>query len=564
MAIAVLLLVLAAAQISSVVQESQSYDESVHLAAGYSYWKTGDFRLNPEHPPLAKLLTSLPLLFSDLVPVTSYPEWQKPAGMGEFDLGTSFLYRNRLPADTLLLRGRLVTIALTLCLGLAITLWTRSRFGAPAAILALAFFCLDPNVIAHGRYVTTDMIAALTIFLSCISWARYLETDRPRDLVLAGLLFGLALVSKFSTVFLLPLHILLFLIYKRNWRSPWFVLSIATLMVFGAVVILAVYGPETKAMLMKAPASTDAGATALLRKQPLQEVADARTTIGSLLSWSARKLRLPAHSYLVGLNSVSSHNIDGQESYLLGQYSQFGWWYYFPIVFLVKTPLAVLLALVIGLPLALVAFRKPAGPIPLGWLVVAITPVFYFLLSMQSQLNLGVRHILPIYPFLYIALAAVLCSVQWRWFLVPAVMAVLLVENATIYPHYLAFFNIASGGPANGPAILLDSNIDWGQDIKKLKIFMDQTPGQKFCIEYFGSADLRYYKLPDPYIPKTADVEGRANANCMAAISATLLHDLYIPKGSYQWLRQKTPLAKVGYSIYVYDLRKPNAGQGLP
>src|SRR5690242_13352606 len=124
----------------SVRGESQTYDEAVHLAAGYSYWKTGDYRMNPEHPPLGKLLNALPLLTLPLDDVRQAPEWQKPEGVGEFDFGHRFLYSNRMGADDLLFRARVITVVLTFCLGLILAYWTRRQFGVVAAIVTTALF----------------------------------------------------------------------------------------------------------------------------------------------------------------------------------------------------------------------------------------------------------------------------------------------------------------------------------------------------------------------------------------------------------------------------------------
>lgn len=529
-----LLALLAIVQVTSVRQESQTYDEAVHLAAGYSYWKTGDYRMNPEHPPLGKMLNALPLLWLPLDDVTRYPEWPKPEGIGEFDFGTRFLYHNRVGADELLFRGRMMTVFVTLLLGAAIALWTRAHFGAPAGLVALAYYCFDPNFTAHGRYVTTDVIAALTVFLSCITWGRYLRWRRVRDLLLAGLCLGLALASKFSTVFLLPVLVLLWWLRGRSlvWAVP-------VLLALAAVVVAAAYWTETGALLHGAQP-----------KQKLIDIADRRTAIGTALRWGEKHLHLPAHSYLAGLNSVGSHNIEGQESYLLGEYSQQGWWYYFPVLFAVKTPVAVWLALVLSV-VAQWRLREWRAP---PQLELVIPPLVYFAISMQSHLNLGIRHILPVYPFLYAALGAAL-YLWWRKWL-PVVLLLSLLEWASVYPTYLPFFNWAAGGPGNGTRYALDSNLDWGQDARRLKSYIDARPGTKFCLEYFGGADLKYYGLPDAYIPKTPDKDGRKNADCLAAISATLLYDLYIPKGSYEWLREREPVDKIGYSIYVFDLRK--------
>src|SRR5690348_4014806 len=161
------LAVMAAVQVTSALQENQTFDEAVHLLAGYTYLKTGDFHFNLEHPPLGKMLNALPLLLflKPELPVKD-PRW--PDG-DLYGLAESFLYRNRVPADRMLFAARLVTIALTLLLGLAIALWTRRHFGAAPALLAAFLFTTDPNLIAHGRYVTTDLIVTLFIFLACVT-----------------------------------------------------------------------------------------------------------------------------------------------------------------------------------------------------------------------------------------------------------------------------------------------------------------------------------------------------------------------------------------------------------
>jgi hypothetical protein len=182
---------------------------------------------------------------------------------------------------------------------------------------------------------------------------------------------------------------------------------------------------------------------------------------------------------------------------------------------------------------------------------------------MASPLNLGVRYILPVYPFLFVLLAGVLFGVGrerlQRWF--PAVVAVALLGLAAgslaIYPHYLAFFNAAAGGPEAGPRYLLDSNIDWGQDIKKLKAHMVAHNIPRVCVVYFGTGDLGYYQVEFEGLPLTAELEQRRNLDCVAAVNVTPLYGLHSTPESYRWLREMEPTARIGYSIYLYDLRKP-------
>src|SRR6266566_7640650 len=200
---------LAATQALSVRQESQTWDEDLEIASGYSYLKTGEYRIIVEHPPLARVLQALPLVFLDAGDPASYPTWQK----GDYDqFSRDFLYRNRLPADTILFAARSMAILTTLCLGLAIALWTRSRFGSAAALFALLLFSFDPTVIANGRYTKHDIPVTLFAFLACAAWGAFLRDRRISRLVWAGLCFGLALVTKFSALFLVPVFVLLYII----------------------------------------------------------------------------------------------------------------------------------------------------------------------------------------------------------------------------------------------------------------------------------------------------------------------------------------------------------------
>ena len=198
----------------SILQESQTYDEAVHLAAGYSYLTTGDYRLNPEHPPLSKMLAAIPLLFlKPHLPVED-ASWSNGDTLY---FGAIFLYLNRVPAETLLLAARWVTILFTVSFGLVLALWTRRRFGAAIALLALFLYALDPNIIAHGRYVTSDLMVTCSLFLAVIAWAAFLSSRRLRDLAVAGFALGLAAVVKFSGLALFPIFVVLYLI--KWWQE---------------------------------------------------------------------------------------------------------------------------------------------------------------------------------------------------------------------------------------------------------------------------------------------------------------------------------------------------------
>jgi hypothetical protein len=559
-AVAALLAAMGVVLLVTAAGETQTWDEGIHLSAGYSYLKTGDFKMNQEHPPLFKLLAGVPLLLLKPDLPLDREAWKNG---WQIEFGRDFMDRNRVSPDQILRYGRIPTMLLTLLLGFAIAVWTRRHFGTAAALGAVFLYATDPNVIAHGRYVTNDLMVTFFAFLVVTTWAKYLETKRRRDLVAAGLLLGLALVSKFSALFLIPVVVLLYLFrwwqegaveppVRKSLSLKHCLVSLAVLAVIGAVVIGAVYGPETLRSL--------GGPSLLDEMRPAKEA----NSINAALRAMGYFFDLPAHPYLIGLNRVSEFDTGGHRAYLLGKVSMFGWWYYFPVVFAVKTPTAVLLLVVLCLGIGV--WRLARGyrsltvavlkNLPFQWVALAMPMVVYGAMLLTSHVNLGVRYLLPVYPFLFILVAAVVIQRPKVWLIV-AVVAIQLFETVRIYPDYLAFFNTMSGGPGNGPRYLADSNIDWGQDLKKLRKYLESTaPKEKICFTYFGTASIGYYFLPYLYLPETKDVEQRKNVDCLAAISVTQLYDVYVAPGTFSWLREKKPLAKVGYSIYIYDLRK--------
>ena len=514
-ACAALIAILAAVQISSMLGETQTWDEGIHIVAGYSYWRTGDFSFNPEHPPLGKLLAAVPLLALRPSFDTAWLKETPPMA------GLYFLYANRLSPEVLLPAARLPGILITLALAAWIAIWTSRNFGHKPALIALALFCFDPNFTAHGRYVTTDVIAAFFIFLAATLWLDCLEQPSHSRALLSGLALGAALTSKYSALFLVPLLILAGFL-RRRWRHT------GILLLTALAFVLAIYTPEV--LRFTGPSKLH---DHLVGKGPL----------GAALVSISSAAPLPYWSYLVGLDRLSEHNTLGHASYLMGQLSEQGWWYYFPVAFLVKTPLATIAA--IALTAVLIWRIRERRYLTIGLATVAIV---FAAFCLSSKINIGHRHLLPFYPFVFVLAGVVLA----RYLRVAAVLVALLaVESVSIYPHYLAFFNWAAGGPGNGPKYLLDSNLDWGQDLKHLGAYVRRNRVEKLCLYYFGNGDIvryagNFYDLG----------RGLDNLDCIAAVSATPLHGLYVPRGwNYPFLRLQ-PIAKVGYSIYVYDMRK--------
>jgi 4-amino-4-deoxy-L-arabinose transferase-like glycosyltransferase len=478
------------------LQESQTYDEAVYIAAGYSYWKTGDFRLNPEHPPLGKLLAAAPLL--PLAPVLPLgdPAWRSA---DQYAFGARFLYHNRLPHDTILFAGRCATIAVTMLFALVLAIWIRRRASALAALVGLTLFAFDPNILAHGRYATNDLDLAFFLFLAVVLWNRALRRGGVADYALAGAAIGLAVCTKLSGVLAIP-----------------------------SVAILS---------FMRAPQPK------LLARGCAIALSAAAVTIGIVY-----------HGAFADYGSVIDdwrrHASGGQLAYLFGSTFRHGRWYFYPAVFALKTPVGVFLATVVTA--AVIICRRRLAP---ESDVVLVPAAIYAIACLISPIDLGVRILLPIYPLLYALVALNLPLGRWLAASIAAV-ALVIAESAAIYPNYLAFFNVVSGGPTQGPRYLLDSNIDWGQDTKRLTAFLQTQGVRGACTAYFGLAYPFYYgivELPWPGYVNPSDVR---KLNCMVAVSATWLYGgPAIAGNTWGWLRSQTPFARVGYSIYVYDFR---------
>lgn len=524
---------MAAVQFVTARAESQTYDESNQLLSGYTYLRTGHFFVGVDQPPLTKLLWALPVaLLRPTSPAEENAVIEDPAAARR-----EFLYHNRVAADSMLLAGRIPAIAISVLLGITIAAWAKRHFTAPVGLLAIFLYSLDPNFIANGRYIKNDVAAALLIFATVMAWGGYLVRPERRRLLLAGFTLGLALATKFSTLVLLPVLLLLYGI--RRWQEGRRAVPRAQSLVFAgliaAFVVFAIYGFEIKHV-------EDSGV--------LQRIAP--KAIG--------RLPLPMLSYFRGVRAIATRQTEvGSDSlYLMGQHARFGWWYMSLVSFAVKTPLSELALFLLAAALALL--RLPCvrlRTLRFEWFLLTIPPAVYFTVSLLVHLNAGLRHLLPIYPFLFVASAALLLgppTAAWRKLAAFAIAGVLMAESAAIYPHYLAFFNVLAGGPVGGPRYLADSNIDWGQDVKYLKQYMDSRQIPQVCISYFGMADLDYYGVRHRELPPLPDVSSARQLDCVAAVSVT---NLASEPQRYAALEKLTPDARIGYSIYVYDLRKP-------
>ena len=546
--------------VSSMVDDSPTMDEQNHIGRGIAFVKTGDPRLSLEHPPLANALSALPLLtMQDLQVPFDHPSWDlQPPDVYWYVFADQLMWQLGNDVTQIMFLSRLPVVFLTLGLALvgfhfAKQLW-RAQVAAYFAFLCILF---DPNVLAHGRYVTTDLGGTLFIFLATFLLWRMWKRPSFSKWLLAGIGMGLAFGSKLSALVFVPIWGVMALLpfYEIGTRmntdehrfssspsvpSAFSAVKNRFLMflsagVFSILVVWGIFGFEWGPFAFKAE------------------------WLAGLNQFSG-----PMPTFWRGIEQIALWSTGGRMAYLLGEFSTEGFMHYFPVAFLAKTPLVTLTGLVVTAVILIKQFttRKHA-------LFVLGVPLIYFGVSMASNLNIGYRHLLPMLPFVYLliaGLAAWLPTQRERQttFALGGVFAVLLVTTLWIHPHYLSFFNVVAGGPVNGRHVLLDSNLDWGQDLLRLQAWMDENGVDEVNLGWFGTAVPSYYGLNYKPLPGFPSAEFLSQWSSppfnvavpepgVYAISASSLMELPLPNSTaYTWFREHEPDARIGYSILIY------------
>jgi len=550
--------------------DSLTMDELAHLPAGYSYLTQKDMRLNPEHPPLIKELAAFPLVFIKGINFPSEIKAWKNDVNGQWDFGNNFLFKSNNPADKMIFWGRIPMILFLILLGFYIFKWTKEAFGNKAGLLSLFFFSFSPTFLAHGRLVTTDVGAAAGAFIATYYFLKVLKEPSKKNIILSGIAFGLAELCKFSLILLIPFFALLAIIHWfvgfGNWRKY------LKIFIFVLLIGYVLVGIFYQYIVLNYPPEKQVSDTAfILNSFKIRPLAN-------LLIWMADKPILRGYSqYGLGLAMVLQRASGGNTTYFLGEVSAAGWKNYFPIVYLIKEPLVFHIFTLFAILYAVYLIKKPFWKNTFtrmkDWIKEHFTEFsmlifigIYWATSLNSNLNIGVRHLLPVFPFTFSLVALMIVKflkgpyLKLKYFVFGFLILWQVVSVIKIYPHYLAYFNEIIGGPNLGYTYVVDSNLDWGQDLKRLKQLVDEKGIEKIYVDYFGGTDAQYY-LKTKYAPwwGTRNPEELPKGSYLA-VSATFLQGgrgtpapgFNQPQGFYHWLDEYTPIAKIGYSIFVY------------
>ena len=552
------------AGVFSIKNDSLTMDEVAHLPAGYSYLTQKDMRLNPEHPPLLKDLAAFPLLFiKDIKFPAEIQAWQTDVN-GQWDFGRYFLYQTGNPAEQMIFWGRLPMILILLLLGFYVFKWARELFGNCASLLALFFFSFSPTLLAHGRLVTTDVGAAAGIFIATYYFIHALKSPTRKNIIIAGVVFGIAQLLKFSVILLVPFFGLLGLVWWLTKSGKFGQTVKIGFLVF--LIGFALIWPVYQYHVWNYPPEKQLQDTQVYLKDTIEP-------LKSAILWAADKPLLRAYAqYFTGLSMVFHRVAGGNTTYFLGEVSNLGWRNYFPIVYAIKLPLAFhLLTLFSLLAAAWLLIKTKIG----RWMknhfpefAMLTFIVVYWAVSVKGNLNIGVRHLLPVFPLTFVLVSGMTSRLLRPPHLKLKYSALLLLilwqafSVLSVYPHFIAYFNEAVGGPDQGYKYVVDSNLDWGQDLKRLKNWTEENNVEKIYIDYFGGSSPEYY-FKDDFLPWWGQRSPEElPENSYLAVSASFLQggrgkkipSLEGPEGYYLWLNQYTPVAKIGYSIFVYKI----------
>ena len=688
--------IFAALAFSFLRSAAPTYDENVYLPAGYTYLQWADYRIDPEHPPLAKKLAALPLMAQQIWPAEVEPaeedysdsrffssdhflrlSWAIAAKypLLQFNFAHQFLYgirehtQHRFGAatpllvpttvslqatdfhnnvDRMMLAGRLMMLLLGIALAIFVYLWSRQLHGAAsAAVLSIALFIFDPNFIAHSGLVATDVPLAFFITGTIFFYWRLCRRLEMGNLLLFLLCFSLAFVTKFSAAVLVPIYGLIAVgrVFNRDdWptsqdfarrltqsgsgrASILLIVFLAaglatwgTIWAFYSFRYSAARDPEKLAIQEKRvssvipefgsadyrepghlPLEQDArrarAIQSLIRKGSIRDIPEAAIQeamktvplgLSGQLLLMANRYKLLPEAYLAGFARVGVVSLL-HPSYLRGEYSSIGFKSYFLWTLLLKSTLPALFAVAAGFYLAIT--RRISWKSDLAFLVIPAG--VYFAFAVTTGLNIGHRHLLPVLPFLYVLAGIVASPVPARssqslWpnrALIGGLLAIAVSSSFVFYPpwrpqivfpHYLSYFNELAGGPRHGWRQLADSNIDWGQDLKGLKEWLDRERLERpIYLCYFGMADPRYYQIIHYPVPRTlggyAPTANESDASAAVekfvtslrpgdhiAISVQNLIGPALSESKRQvWnqiIRRSTLVDRIGYSIFIYKV----------
>lgn len=537
-AIVILLSIFFILVLLSALRTSGTCDEIAHhIPVGYVLLTKWDFKMDPSQPPLSRYLVAAPLkLFMNINIPDNKNEWRRPE---RASFGRDFFYKYNTNSQKMILLARIPVMIIGVLCGLLLFWWTSSLYGNKHGFLSLSLFCFSPVIIANAGLATTDIIATFFIFLSAYTFWLFLSDMTIRKMISAGVFLGLAQLSKYNAFLLYPIFLLLLLLelpLKPGGEKVAIMAKFLMIIIISAVVTWGGYGFNTQPILKDAANIEEK--TAVVHNIILKFIPH----FGGFKEIDRFLLEtpVPLGAHVLGIMGVLRHSYEGHASYFMGRWFGGGNKLYFLTAFLIKNPIPMLILLAAGFFMML---KKGLGR---AERMICVMAAVFFIVPSFGKLQVGIRHLLPLYPFCFMIAGRSAGLLEKRTFSFVVVILVLWQTFSTLAacPNYIGYFNEAVGGSANGYRYLRDSNLDWGQDLPALSDYMVKNGIDDIVLDYFGQADPAEYGIK---YRKFQVGELETPANMIYAISVQNLEDA-------RWTKDHKPTAIAGSSIFIYDL----------
>ena len=590
---AFIMLFMAIVSVALAWNDSLTFDEVAHIPAGYSYVTMHDYRLNPEHPPLLKILAGLAILPLHPHFDTSQDFWTTANNLGEYGqwtAGKHLLHQAQNNTDMIVFLARLPIVFLSLFCAAFLFFWGKKIGGIVTGLFAMILFAFDPNILGHNHFVTTDIGIAIAFACAFYYFLQFLKTPTWSYALFGGVALGIAQVTKFSAILLLPFFGILLITYPlitfidndQSRIKTFFIYIIKG--IFALIIMVCVVWITYLPITYKMPLDV-LPQIAHIKGQPDKYPRD-RYLIQFIEYTNQKTILRPFATYTQGVMQVFNRVDDGNVTYFMGSVSNDASRWYFPFVFIAKQTLVHLFFYVTAFMLFALftirscqkifrqsltqSFKKCRAfcvyrfhEISLGMFIM-----LYSYISITGNLNIGFRHLFPMMPLLYVLTAKTIIDSYKKLqdpkrkkiirsiFII--IISILIITTISAYPFYMSYFNVLVGGSKNGYHYVTDSNADWGQDLKRLKIYLDAHPEiDKIRIDYFGGDDIHNRIGDGRYIlwwDNKRPIEPGHYALSTFFIQESIFTKDRAYDDSYQWTRELTPIDQVGTSFLIYKV----------
>ncbi|MGA2667106.1 MAG: glycosyltransferase family 39 protein [Patescibacteria group bacterium] len=493
--------------------DSITVDEKVHISAGYLHVFEGDYSFNTEHPPLLNDLEGLlAKIARPKLPKTPIENYQ-PYGSGQWNYAADFWYHSGNNVEQITAWARLPIILLTLGLIYLVFLWAKTLFGPRAGLIAATLTAFCPNILAHGRLATTDMGLVFFFVLALWLFRKWLLHPTWRNIFWFSLALAGTILAKFSGLLILPIILAAAVIFIPKKSALRQIYQLMFSLVVVVILTWILYAFSMRANIV------DAG----------------------LVKW----LVMPFEKFWAGYQMVSNHNSVGHWSYFNGKMDYRGWWDYFPEVLALKLPLEVFVLLI----LAILFFRQTARKFFEEFLII-FPPLFFLGVAMTSRIDIGIRHILVILPFLFILIARLAVA---KGKLISVVVTLLVAAQILVgilaYPNYITYFNPLAGGVVKASAHIADSNLDWDQNMIRFADYAKANNIKKVYELCWNYDAFGYYGLNAEILPNTPPSDGWV---------VICIQQIRVPPSGFDmsWATKYPPDRIIGGTMYVWDFTK--------